>query len=198
MTESSSRRDFVQRLGAVGALWMLGARGEGVPADSDAGPDLEAPPTLRFFTPAEGRVVEAIAERIIPSDDGPGAKEAGVLYFIDRGLVTFARDLQGPVRNGLADLAKRVSTRHAGVTNFAQLSPEQRDAILHDMEGTEFFGTVRSATIAGMFALPSYGGNRNYVGWRAIGFGMAMEYAPPFGYYDRPEIRQQLLGREGE
>lgn len=200
MSESPSRRDFVQRMGAVGALWMLGARGAGISLSPEAqGPeDVDAPPVLRFFTPAEARDVESIAERIIPSDDGPGAKEAGVLYFIDRGLATFARELQAPVRAGLADLAKRTTTRHPGAKSFAQLAPEQRDAILHDIEGTEFFGTMRYATIAGMFALPAYGGNREYVGWRAIGLAGAMEYAPPFGYYDRPDIRRQLLGRGGD
>ena len=35
----------------------------------------------------ERPVVEALAEAIIPSDaSGPGAKEAGVIYFIDRML----------------------------------------------------------------------------------------------------------------
>ena len=43
-----------------------------------------------FFTPEEAVEVEAIAARIIPTDDTPGAREAGVIYFIDRSLVTFA------------------------------------------------------------------------------------------------------------
>ena len=35
--------------------------------------------------------IEAIAARIIPSDATPGAREAGVVYFIDRALSTRPR-----------------------------------------------------------------------------------------------------------
>jgi hypothetical protein len=37
----------------------------------------------------------------------------------------------------------------------------------------------------GMFTMPSYGGNRNGVGWKLIGFQDAHVFYPPFGYYDR-------------
>jgi gluconate 2-dehydrogenase gamma chain len=40
-----------------------------------------------FFTPSQRLIVEAVAETMIPTDaTGPGAKEAGVIYFIDRQL----------------------------------------------------------------------------------------------------------------
>lgn len=42
---------------------------------------------LRFFDEEEARIVAAATERIFPSDEtGPGAKEAGVVIFIDRQL----------------------------------------------------------------------------------------------------------------
>src|SRR5580698_94924 len=42
---------------------------------------------LRFFTAGEARVIAAACERIFPSDaSGPGAKEAGVVIYIDRQL----------------------------------------------------------------------------------------------------------------
>lgn len=42
---------------------------------------------LLSLSQAEAKLVEAIAETMIPTDSsGPGAKEAGVLYFIDRQL----------------------------------------------------------------------------------------------------------------
>jgi hypothetical protein len=37
----------------------------------------------------------------------------------------------------------------------------------------------------GMFAMPTYGGNRNNIGWKLIGFEDAHVFYPPFGYYDR-------------
>jgi gluconate 2-dehydrogenase gamma chain len=49
-----------------------------------------APPpagTLRVFTPHEARTVEALTARILPgTPDDPGAREAGVVYYIDNFL----------------------------------------------------------------------------------------------------------------
>jgi Gluconate 2-dehydrogenase subunit 3 len=40
---------------------------------------------LRFFTANEARVIAAACERIFPSDEnGPGAKEAAAIVYIDR------------------------------------------------------------------------------------------------------------------
>ena len=36
-----------------------------------------------------------------------------------------------------------------------------------------------------MFSPPSYGGNRNGVGWALIGFADEHVFLPPFGFYDR-------------
>jgi hypothetical protein len=35
-----------------------------------------------------------------------------------------------------------------------------------------------------MFAMPSYGGNRNHAGWKMLGFEHQMAWLPPFGHYD--------------
>jgi hypothetical protein len=42
-----------------------------------------------------------------------------------------------------------------------------------------------------MFALPSWGGNRNEAGWKLIGFEDAHVFRPPFGYYDDPTFSQR-------
>src|ERR1700736_1162975 len=61
---------------------------------------------LRFFTQAEALAVAALASRIFPSDDsGPGAREAGVVVYIDRQLAgPYGRDrhryTQGPFQGG--------------------------------------------------------------------------------------------------
>ncbi len=36
----------------------------------------------------------------------------------------------------------------------------------------------------GFLGNPSYGGNRDHVGWKLIGFEDRMAFQPPFGYYD--------------
>src|SRR5579863_8308248 len=63
---------------------------------------------LRFFTEPEALIVAAAASRIFPTDDaGPGAKEAGVVIFIDRQLAgPYGRDryryAQGPFEENAA------------------------------------------------------------------------------------------------
>jgi len=191
-----SRRDFVEQLTALGATWALAlspaAAMGGDPHQHGATP--QGGPRPRFFSANEAREMAAITERVIPSDDGPGAKEAGALTFIDRGLATFAKDQQPIFRDGLADLAKRVAEKYPSAARFSAMAVADQDALLKEIEETPFFQATRFATIAGMFALPSYGGNRAYTGWKAIGLRDAPMYTPPFGYYDRPDIRRKLLG----
>ena len=198
MPESVSRRDFVEQIGALGATWMLALSPAAMPGVDPHHHGATAPPTLRYFSAADAREVEAIAERIIPSDDGPGAKEAGALYFSDGGLVTFAKDQRPIFRDGLADLSKRVQATFPSTRRFSALTPAQQDQLLKSMEETPFFQAMRFAAIAGVLCLPQYGGNRGFVGWKAIGLESAPTYAPPFGYYDRPEIRRKMSGGAGE
>ncbi len=37
-----------------------------------------------------------------------------------------------------------------------------------------------------MFALPVYGGNKGYAGWKVLGFDHRHAWVPPFGHYDAP------------
>lgn len=201
---SVSRRDFVSVLGAA---WIAGsiACSRDTPGTAKATPaptpvmgrkdDAAPPTTLAHFSAAQGAEIEAIASRILPSDDGPGAKEAGVLYFIDHGLTTFAKDQAKIVDDGLVSLSQAVAKAHKGETRFSALTPEQQDAMLRSVEKTPFFGVLRFATIAGFLALPKYGGNRDFVGWKYIGQDNVMENKPPFGWYDRPENQMAVLGR---
>ena len=52
------------------------------------------------------------------------------------------------------------------------------------IERTPFFQAVRFDTIVGMFALPTWGGNRDYAGWHMLGLEHQPQFQPPFGYYD--------------
>jgi gluconate 2-dehydrogenase gamma chain len=146
------------------------------------------------FTREQAADVEAFASRIIPTDDTPGAREAGVVYFIDRGLSTWAKDQRPVFMEGLAKLTRDVDAKFRGQTRLSALTPEQQDEVLRSIQETPFFGVVRFATIAGMFSLPSYSGNRDFAGWRLVGQESAMEYKAPFGWYDQPANRRALLG----
>lgn len=125
--------------------------------------------------------------QIIPSDDAPGAREARVIYFIDRVLVTLERDKQTAYTRGLKDLQEKTQELVPGSKVFSSLTVEQQIHLLTAIEKTDFFELVRFHTITGFLANPEYGGNYNQAGWKLIGFEDDMHFEPPFGYYDREE-----------
>jgi len=140
---------------------------------------------LKTFTRPQADVVEAMTSRILPSVDGrPGAREAGVLYFVDRALSTFNAGQTKRYLDGIADLNRRAARQVKGSSSFAALTPEQQDEVLKAIEKTAFFQAVRFDTICGTFALPAWGGNRDHAGWRLIGLTHQPAFQPPFGYYD--------------
>jgi gluconate 2-dehydrogenase gamma chain len=142
-------------------------------------------PKISFLSAAEAADIEAVAAQIIPTDDAPGAREAGVAYFIDRALATFLSQLATDYRAQLAEFQAGFRERHPRGGSFADLKPAQQIDYLKGVDRTPFFDTTRLLTLLGMFSLPAYGGNRNGVGWKLIGFEDRHTFQPPFGYYDR-------------
>lgn len=195
MPNPFSRRDFVAAVGTVGAAWLLADEKAINDALAHAAHQVtQAQPTFAVFTREQAAEIEAFASRIIPTDDTPGAREAGVVYFIDRSLATVAKDQVPMFTAGLTQLAKDVSAKFRGQTKLSALTPAQQDEVLRSIEQTPFFGQMRFATLAGMFSLPTHGGNRNLVGWQLLGQQDAMEFKAPFGWYDEPANRRALLG----
>ena len=181
-----TRRDFL--FGAGGAL-AVGWVAINWPAIAAAHAHAAAATSsgraaLVFLSTADARDVEAIAAQIVPSDDAPGAREAGALYFIDRSMQTWLAGQAEAFRAGLRDFQARFAAVHAGVA-FANADDATQRAFLKANETSEFFDRVRTLTLVGLFALPQYGGNRDGVGWRLIGFENQHVFAPPFGHYDR-------------
>ncbi len=223
MTNELSRRAFLSRAGAglsaawVSANWpaLLAAADHARHAARSA-----TPPKFEFFSPDQAVEIEAIAARIIPTDDTPGAREAGVVYFIDRGLATFAVESQKTYREGLPELQARVNELFPGVAKFSGATPEQQDEVLNSFEehgetsqkaakpaqrtirprpgAQNFFETLRQHTIAGFLIDPDYGGNRDGVGWKLIGREREHTFQPPFGYYDKDYPGWQAAMKEAE
>ena len=138
---------------------------------------------LQLLGSEEAEEFAAIADRIIPPDDTPGAREAGAVHFMDAVLGDQReRELQ-ILRDGLGELQNRANAEYQAAS-FSTLSAEQQDQLLREIENTEFFATIRYLTVAGMFALPEYGGNRDGVGYELIGYDPRPVWQPPFGYYD--------------
>jgi Gluconate 2-dehydrogenase subunit 3 len=140
---------------------------------------------ITFFTAAEAADVEAVSAQIIPTDDTPGAREAGVVYFIDRALATFLSHLASDYRARLTEFQASFSAHHPGAVSFAALPSDQQVAYLRTVDGTPFFERTRLLTLLGMFSASAYGGNRNGAGWKLIGFEDRHVFVSPFGHYDR-------------
>ena len=215
MNESVSRRRLLSR-GVTGlsvawasAHWpaLLAAATHAHQAAKSA-----VPPTFEFFTPEEATEIDAITSRIIPTDDTPGAREAGVVYFIDRGLTTFSVDNQKTYREGLPALQARVAEIFQGKAKFFELTPEQQDEVLHSFDeqspqgrqrrfrtspgAQNFFETVRQDTIRGFLIDPDYGGNHGGAGWKVIGREHDHMFQPPFGFYDKGYPGWEVAAKE--
>lgn len=173
---------------------------------------------LRFFTASEALIVAAAAARIFPSDDaGPGAKEAGVVIYIDRQLAgPYGRDrfryTQGPFDEnaprefgyqGKATPAETYREGLKGLKGFDKLSADEQDKKLQQIENTHLFALLRAHTLEGMFCDPVHGGNADMVGWQLVGFpGPRMSnYADLDAHYGqafRPKLitLEQAIGRK--
>jgi len=215
------RRQFLSRtLAAAGASWATANWPAVVRAAEHAHQAAASPEAqkLEFLTAAEGQEVEAIASCIIPSDGTPGAREAGVVYFIDRALLTFAADQQKVYREGIPEINKRLRQLFPAATFFSAATPEQQVAVLESLDeagsktpprrpranfiaGTaaQFFEAIRAHTLAGFLIDPESDrrGNRGGVGWTVIGRQSEHAFQPPFGYYDRDYAGWQPASAKG-
>jgi hypothetical protein len=198
------RREFLQILsGTAGAAWLAANWPALLSAAEHARQAAKSSDAkLEVFTPEQAREVDALTSRLIPTDDAPGAHEAGVVYFIDRALKTFASDSLPTYQAGLAEIQKRTAEIVPGVSRFSAASVEQQNKILTELFAAaekhnetrrlnpgptpnDFLETLRVHTISGFLVIPEAGGNRDYAGWKAIGRDPAHMFSPPFGYYDK-------------
>jgi len=191
-TTESTRREFLKgSLSAASATWLT-LQWPAVLAAAGAAQDARAASApFANLTADEARDLEAVAAQIVPTDESPGAREAGVIYFIDAALGSFAAPQAGSLKAGLADLNAKARTVDPAATGFASLSDEAQVALLTREESGQFFQGVRFMTLCGMFALPSYGGNRDEIGWKLLGFDHRHVWQPPFGYYDAQATGEQ-------
>lgn len=182
-----SRREFLRASGGVVGWTVLTARFPGAAraaAEARLMASGEQPASLVFLSPAEAAEVEAISALIIPTDDTPGAREAGAVYFIDRALGAFLSPVAGGFRAGLADFGRRLAVAHPEASSIADLDAADATAFLTSVEDTQFFNLCWTFTVWGTFADPMHGGNRDEAGWSIIGFEDRHVWHPPFGYYD--------------
>jgi gluconate 2-dehydrogenase gamma chain len=178
----STRRLWLSQCAGIAALAEIAAAQQHAHEAAQS----STPPPFQTLDPATAAEIDAITSQIIPSMDGPGANEAGVIYFIDRALSTFDANLREAYRTGMAAVQKKRQGLFPGSTSIAALTSDQQIQLIKAIETTDFFELLRTHTLYGLLGNPSYGGNRDHVGWKLIGFEDRMAYQPPFGYYDAP------------
>ncbi|HWK23399.1 MAG TPA: gluconate 2-dehydrogenase subunit 3 family protein [Ureibacillus sp.] len=171
LDKRTSRRSFLKNSGlTVGGLIVGGAVGtligretnettttektKNAPAQQGTG---NANAALMFFTPNQFDIANAAVERIFPADDnGPGAQELLVAYFIDHQLAsgwgTNAKEyMSGPFFPGEETQGYQSSLNRQEIftiglaaiedhskknyeKSFLELSGEEQDAVLTDMQ----------------------------------------------------------------
>jgi gluconate 2-dehydrogenase subunit 3-like protein len=112
-----------------------------------------------FFTAPEYAMIERLTDIIIPTDDTPGAREAGVSEFIDL-MASRDPNLQPDFRTGLSWLNSH-SQNNSGKA-FLNLNPDQQVTLLESLAykkkfrpgeelGRKFFGLIREYTVMGFY-----------------------------------------------
>jgi gluconate 2-dehydrogenase gamma chain len=180
VNDSISRRDILKGVVIAGAAAAVPIEAL-VQVASPRGP-------LETLTEAEAITLDAIVARLIPTDaSGPGATEARAVRYIDRALGGALVSVRETYQAGLAALETYARTSKGAP--FAQLSAQNQDAVLTDMEqntatgfvtgSAGFFNLLLRHTIEGTFGDPFYGGNDRFVGWDLIGYpGVRLEAKP--------------------
>jgi len=162
-----------------------------------------------FFNTDDAATVSAIAERIIPGAPGlPGAHDADVLNYIDLALSGAYADQQDFYRRGLAALDAHCRKTYG--QPFHRLSAAQQDEVVAALEqgkageftwpsAPAFFNTLRTHTMEGMFADPIYGGNKNFAGWKLVGFpGAQVEFTAEDMQSSGPFTRLPIVGLQSK
>ena len=131
-----------------------------------------------FFSGEQFRLVEHLAEMIIPEDDTPGAKQAGVAEFIDfmvanRVPVSTSRDIRSTdeaiaagneAQNRFVAGLDWINARSQSLfkREFMQCAPEEQNSALEELAykgkfkptteaGREFFQMMRAYTVVGYY-----------------------------------------------
>jgi gluconate 2-dehydrogenase gamma chain len=162
-----------------------------------------------FFNTDDAATVSAFAERLMPGGPGlPGARDADALNYIDLALAGAYADQQDFYRRGLASL--EAYCRKTYQAPFGRLTAAQQDEVVAALEtgkasefswpsAAAFFATLRTHTMEGMFADPLYGGNRNFAGWKLMGFpGAQLEFTTEDMASSGPFTRLPIVGLQSK
>lgn len=134
---------------------------------------------FRIFTQEEVDCLDAICEQFIPTDEYLGARDAGVVNFIDKLVYQRFPELKESYKQGIQSLDSYCNATYR--KPFAQMSWDEQYSTLTKMERNElpesywtevsqtgFFNTVLRNTMQGYYGSPRHGGNKDYVSFRMM------------------------------
>ena len=115
-----------------------------------------------------------MVDRILPGTDGPGARTTAVAVSVERAMLH--RTFRG-LRPGIESMLDRLhaQARQLHGTEFSACAPAEQDDLLRDLErdpnpGVRFlFRALIGFSLEGLLGDPIHGGNRDFIGWSAIG-----------------------------
>lgn len=131
-----------------------------------------------FFTADEAALVDELCEQIVPGDQDPGARRAGVVRYIDRQLAGPLKRFAKTYREGLPALDQEC-VRATG-QRFLDLEFTQQTKFLKSIEEgsnrtlSTFFNIVIDHTMQGFYGDPKHGGNAGGASWKMLGIEHVM------------------------
>lgn len=136
-------------------------------------------PNWRFFTDEEAVLMDALADQIIPPDEWPGGREAGVTNFIDKQLVGPYTRFQEKYRKGLLSVQATCKVWYS--KKFEELEWNDQMAFLEKMEAgelktagwakgfdSEFFNLFRDHCMQAYYGSPRHGGNKSNISYKML------------------------------
>jgi glucoside 3-dehydrogenase (cytochrome c) hitch-hiker subunit len=152
-----SRREAIRR---VALLTGIAVSPEWLSAVGRA----QAPAGKPYLTPARAAVLAAVADRILPRTDTPGAADVGVASFIDRLYGEYMTPAEQKLLLAGLDAIEGAAKRTHGAA-FATLPVTAQDTVLRGVASADEgrdpspFALIRSATVLGYFTSEQVGRN---------------------------------------
>jgi gluconate 2-dehydrogenase gamma chain len=168
-----TRREAIRRTAMMLGVAVTPSLLSGVMCAQVSSPKSTAP---AYLTAKQFETASAIAERILPKTDTPGAREVGVPAFIDLMYGQYMTPSEQRVFAAGLDEVEAGSTT-ANARSFSTSSPEQQDRLLTMIakvaQGREntFFHLMKELTLLGYFTSEPIGKN-------------VLQYDPIPGRYD--------------
>lgn len=153
-----------------------------------------------WFSTGQAKTASTVFERMFPEDEaGPGARQIGVVDFVDRALVGFDSTLQQFYRRGLQLLDDNALSRHGSTLDACD--PQQQDELIEALEEgslegqdtkfqRDFFEILIRHLRQGLFSDPVHGGNQDFAGWRFLNHpGAWLDYSVEESLSPEPAVK---------